>query len=79
MMKKYEIMLKMENVSITDAEAMINLVDQGWEHFSNDKYHSFTVTLCKFVEVETDAIDLYIKAINTVGGNIKAANWHKEI
>ena len=76
---KYEIMLKMENVNITDTEAMINLVDQGWEHHSNDKYHSFTVTLCKFVEVETDAIDLYIKAINAVGGNIKAATWYKEI
>lgn len=78
-MKKYEVMLVMENVNITDTEALINLVDQGWEHHSNDKYHSFTVTLCKFVEVETDAIDVYIKAINAVGGNIKATNWYKEI
>lgn len=78
-MKKYEIMLKMENVSITDTEAIINLADQGWENLSNNKYNSLTVTLCKFVEVETDAIDLYINAINAVGGNIKAANWYKEI
>lgn len=78
-MKKYEVMLIMENVAITDTEAIINLVEQGWEHHSNDKYHSLTVTLCKFVEVETDAIVSYINAINAVGGNIKAATWYKEI
>jgi hypothetical protein len=80
-MKKYEIMLVMENVAITDVEAIINLVDQGWEHHSNNKYHSLTVTLCKFVEVETYdfTVNSYIEAINAVGGNIKAANWYKEI
>lgn len=77
---KYEVMLKMENVSITDTETIINLVEQGWEHHSNDKYHSLTVSLCKFIEVETDdiTIDWYIKAVNTIGGNIKAVSY-KEI
>lgn len=77
---KYEVMLKMENVNITDTETLINLVDQGWEHCANNKHHSFMVELCQFIEVESDpvGIDWYIKAINSVGGDITAVSY-KEI
>ena len=76
-MKKYEVMLVMSNVSLTDVDTIINLVDQGWEHHANDKCHSLVVDLCTFITVELNATPIqgYMNAINAVGGNIKAVSY----
>jgi hypothetical protein len=75
MAKKYEILLVMEGVSILDTEAIINLEDQGWEFWSSTPIHSFAVDLCRETEVETDAIEMYVKAFNKLNANVKIVSY----
>ena len=77
MNKKYEVMLLCD-IDITDTERMINWCDQGWQPYDTSEYHSFMITVCQIIVVETDRIEMYINAINKMSRDIRVA-WFEEI
>lgn len=62
MPKKYLVYIQ-THIDISNAEKMINYVDQGWNLHELDAYHSYMVRATTTVEVETDSIKTYIKAL----------------
>ena len=62
--KKYLIGLQVY-IDIYDVEKIVNYVDQGWTLHELDTYHSAEIRATTEIEVETDFIERYIKALKT--------------
>lgn len=52
-------------LDIYDVEKVVNYVDQGWTLHELDTYHSAEIRATTEIEVETDFIERYIKALKT--------------
>lgn len=52
-------------IPIDNAEKIINYVDQGWTLYELCDYHSAMIRATTEIEVETDCVDIYVKAIST--------------
>ena len=63
-------------MSLLEVDKLINYADQGWFNAGNDEYHSLMVILRKFLTAETADIELYCKAVNSLGGNILVVDYY---
>ena len=73
-MKKYLVKLE-AYINITNAERIINWQEQGWEGAENCNIHSNMLIMHKWTEVETDAIEMYINALNNLNSDIRATEY----
>lgn len=71
----WEVVLETE-MSLLEVDKLVNYADQGWYNAGNCEYHSLMVILRKFLTVETDNIELYVKTVNNVGGDIRIVDYY---
>jgi hypothetical protein len=71
----WEVVLETE-VSLYEADRLVNYADQGWYNAGNCEYHSLMIILRKFITVETSNIKLYVDAVNNIGGDIKVVDYY---
>lgn len=63
-MKKYLVCLEIY-IDVTNAEKIVNYVNQGWQLHELCPYNSGMIRATATFEVETDFIDAYLKAMET--------------
>ena len=66
-MKKYLVHVETD-IDVSNAEQIINYVDQGWTLHGLGTYHSYMVRATTTFEVKTDAIGMYVEALKSCPG-----------